>query len=351
MKKILIIEDSDDVRENLKEILELSNYEIITANNGKEGVQTAKTENPDLIICDIMMPVLDGYGVLNILSHDPKTSEIPFIFLTARTELTDIRKGMNQGADDYITKPFDEVDLMNAIEVRLKKKEKIDKLTISNREDMDGFLTLARGLSGLEDLIEASQHRNYKTKDIIFRRAEYSTGLFYLIKGKVKLYQINSEGKEITTRLLKPNDYFGYESLLSNESHIDGAEVLENAEVCHIPKEDFMKLMYTNRDVTAKFIKLLSNNVEEKQKQLLDLAYKTVRKRVADALVQLYDKYKGEENSFVIAISRDDLASIVGTSTESTIRMLSEFKKSGLIQIQGSKINVLEPEKLRKAPY
>jgi len=351
MTKILIIEDSEDVRDNLKEILELSNYDIVTANDGKEGVQVAKSELPDLIICDIMMPVLDGYGVLNILSHDPKTSDIPFIFLTARTELADIRKGMNQGADDYITKPFDEVDLMNAIEVRLKKKEKLNSLVASGAENMDGFLSIARGLSGLENLIEESQHRHYNTKDIIFRRGEYSTGLYFLVSGKVKLYQINSEGKEITTRLLKPGDYFGYESLLSNETHFDGAEVLEGAEVCHIPKDDFMKLMYTNRDVTAKFIRLLSNNVEEKEQQLLDLAYKTVRKRVADALVELYDKYREDQKDFVIAISRDDLASIVGTSTESTIRMLSEFKKSGYIQIQGSKIKVLEAEKLRKAPY
>lgn len=351
MKKILIIEDSVDVRENLKEILELSNYEIVTANDGKEGVQKAKSELPDLIICDIMMPVLDGHGVLNILTHDPKTSDIPFIFLTARTELSDIRKGMNQGADDYITKPFDEVDLMNAIEVRLKKKEKLNELSIENQEDMNGFLALARGLSGLDTLVEESQHRIYNTKDIIYRKGEYSTGLYFLVKGKVKLYQINADGKEITTQLLKPGDYFGYESLLSDESHFDGAEVLENAEVCHVPKDDFMKLMYTNRDVTSKFIRLLSNNVEEKERQLLDLAYKTVRKRVADALVELYDKYKGDESDFVIAISRDDLASIVGTSTESTIRMLSEFKKSGFIQIQGSKIKVLEPEKLRSAPY
>lgn len=351
MKKILIIEDSEDVRENLKEILELSNYLIVTAKDGKEGVQVAKKELPDLIICDIMMPVLDGYGVLNILTHDPNTSDIPFIFLTARTELTDIRKGMNQGADDYITKPFDESDLMDAIEIRLKKKEKLDTLKITSKEDMDGFLTIARGLNGLNSLVDQSQHRNYKTKDIIFRRGEYSTGLYFLVKGKVKLYKINDEGKEITTRLLKPGDYFGYESLLSDETHFDGAEVLENAEVCHIPKDDFMKLMYSNRDVTSKFIRLLSNNVEEKETQLLDLAYKTVRKRVADALVELYDKYKGEEKDFIISISRDDLASIVGTSTESTIRMLSEFKKSNFIQIQGSKIKVLEPEKLRKAPY
>src|ERR671912_165534 len=119
MKKILIIEDNEEVRENTSEILELSNYKVFTAENGKIGVEIAKKEKPDLIVCDIMMPVLDGYGVLHLLGKNEETSGIPFIFLTAKTERGDLRKGMEMGADDYITKPFDEIELLNAIEVRL----------------------------------------------------------------------------------------------------------------------------------------------------------------------------------------------------------------------------------------
>ena len=139
MKKILIIEDNPDVRENTAEILELSNYEVVTAENGKEGVKAASEELPDLIICDVMMPELDGFGVLRILSQNPVTATIPFIFLTARTEKSDFRKGMSLGADDYITKPFDDVDLLNAIEIRLKKHEKFmaingaDAIEIENK--------------------------------------------------------------------------------------------------------------------------------------------------------------------------------------------------------------------------
>ena len=116
MKKILLIEDNLDVRENTEEILSLANYKVFTAANGKIGVELAHTEKPDLIICDIMMPELDGYGVLHILSKNEDTARIPFIFLTAKTEKSDIRKGMNLGADDYLTKPFDDTDLLNAIE-------------------------------------------------------------------------------------------------------------------------------------------------------------------------------------------------------------------------------------------
>ena len=127
MKKILLIEDNLEMRENTAEILELANYEVVTAENGKVGVEKAKAELPDLIICDIMMPELDGYGVLYYLGKDPKTAAIPFIFLTAKAELSEMRKGMNLGADDYLTKPYEEMELLNAIESRIKKSDAVKK--------------------------------------------------------------------------------------------------------------------------------------------------------------------------------------------------------------------------------
>src|SRR5574343_1429966 len=123
MKKVLLVEDNTEVRENTAEILELAGYEVLTAENGKVGVEKAVKESPDLIICDIMMPVLDGYGTLHMLSKNDKTAHIPFIFLTAKAERSDMRKGMEMGADDYITKPFDDIELLNAIESRFKKLE------------------------------------------------------------------------------------------------------------------------------------------------------------------------------------------------------------------------------------
>ena len=123
MKKILLIEDDVTVRENTAELLELSNYEVVTAPDGKKGVDKAKEEIPDIIVCDIMMPELDGYDVLTRLSEDSETKGIPFIFLSAKTEHKDVRRGMDLGADDYLTKPFEEEDLLSAIESRLAKVE------------------------------------------------------------------------------------------------------------------------------------------------------------------------------------------------------------------------------------
>src|SRR5665648_207127 len=123
MKKILIIEDDKIIRENTVEILELAQYEVASAPNGKIGTALAKEIKTDLIVCDIMRPEIDGYWFLYLLSKDPMTAAIPFIFLTAKAEKSEIRKGMELGADDYLTKPFEDTELLSAIQSRLKKVE------------------------------------------------------------------------------------------------------------------------------------------------------------------------------------------------------------------------------------
>ena len=127
MRKILVIEDNLEVRENLQEILEISGYQVLAAEDGTMGVELAIREHPDLVLCDVMMPKLDGFGVLNILSKRPETSDIPFIFLTAKTEKEDFRRGMNLGADDYVTKPFYKDELLAVVETRLCKSERLRK--------------------------------------------------------------------------------------------------------------------------------------------------------------------------------------------------------------------------------
>lgn len=120
LKMILLIEDNIYVRENTTEILELAGYNVIAACDGKQGVKLAQVQVPELIICDIMMPELDGYGVLSLLKKDTLTAGIPFIFLSAKEEVRDSQK--SKGADAYLTKPFDDKNLLDTIEACLKKK-------------------------------------------------------------------------------------------------------------------------------------------------------------------------------------------------------------------------------------
>jgi DNA-binding response OmpR family regulator len=127
MTKILVIEDDPQILENLTEILMMEGFEAIAAEDGRVGIQLAKTEHPDLILCDVMMPNLDGYGVLEQLRQDPKTKTIPFIFLTAKADRLDLRQGMELGADDYLTKPFSQAELKGAIAARLQRQTVVNQ--------------------------------------------------------------------------------------------------------------------------------------------------------------------------------------------------------------------------------
>ena len=348
-KKILLIEDNAEMRENTAEILQLAHYKVIAAMNGKEGVELAEKEEPDLIICDIMMPVLDGYGVLHMLSKNEKTASIPFIFLTAKAERTDFRKGMEMGADDYITKPFDDIELLNAIESRLKKAELIKKEFAKNAEGLNNFIQDVRGFDTLKKLSEECEIRVYRKKEEIYKEENYPKGIYFLNKGKLKTCKLNDQAKELITGLYKEGDFFGYLALLEESKYSDSAVALEDVEVCLIPKDDFYALVYKNSEVSRKFIKMLSDNLRDKEEQLLKFAYNSVRKKVADALVTLYDRYKNEaDKNFTISISREDLANLAGIATESTIRTLSDFKEEKLIEINVSKITILNYEKLSK---
>ena len=171
MKKILIIEDNDDIRENLAEILELAGYEAHTAENGKKGVEKAEQIVPDLILCDVMMPVLDGYGVLSIVNKKPVLADIPFVFLTAKAEKTDFRYGMNLGADDYITKPFETNELLSVIEMRLVKSDKIKKSfdhSGHGNRDLNHFINETKAIEALKTLTIDREVRSFLKKTEIY---------------------------------------------------------------------------------------------------------------------------------------------------------------------------------------
>ena len=353
MRRILIIDDYTDIRENIAEILTLAGFQTYTAENGKKGVELAIQHLPDLIICDIMMPELDGYGVLHLLKRNPATEPIPFIFLTAKAERTDFRKGMEMGADDYITKPFDDVELLNAIEIRFRKQAVLEG---KYSDDTRGVTNLLKDLesSGLLRM----EWDNYESQTIGRKGEVYAEGkrpkyLYYLKSGKVKASRTSEEGKEYITNLYSEGDFIGYHALIEDRSYDDNAEVLEEAEVVLIPKDEFLAAVYNDMSIATKFIKLIAKNVKEKEERLLSLAYGSLRKRVAKALMDIHNKFNksGATNGNTIDVSRDDLAHFVGTATESLIRTLSDFKSEKLIEIREGKVRILQPEKLSNLLY
>ncbi len=343
---ILLIEDNTEIRENTAEILELANYKVSTAENGKIGVAMAMKEKPDLIICDIMMPVLDGYGVLHLLNKNEALSSVPFIFLSAKSERIDFRKGMEMGADDYISKPFTEIELLNAVEVRLNKL-KNNNPTESNSKNLiaaDNF----ENLHALEEMLAMQPENIYKKKQVVYNIGNHPQKLFYVIKGKVKTYISNEDGKDLTIGLYSNGDFLGYTAILEGNQYKETAETIDETVLCEIPIEQFEKLLYHNKETTKKVIQLLAKNIREKERQLLDIAYNSLRKRVANTLLTLQKKYNSnDEANFSIQLSREDLANMAGTATESVIRTLSDFKSENLIALQGSRITILNKEKLQ----
>ena len=353
MRRLLVIDDHDDIRENIAEILSLAGYEVFTAENGKRGVETALKENPELIICDIMMPELDGYGVLHLLRKNETTVNTPFIFLTAKTERTDFRKGMEMGADDYITKPFDDIELLNAIEIRLKKYDVLQNKYAAGEKGAGELITDLKA-SGMLNL----DPHNYETVDLARKQNVYQEGrrpkyVYYLTKGKVKAFRIHEDGKEYITNLYAAGDYIGYLPLLENGAYEDSAVVLEDAELAQIPKDEFLNALYQDIRVATKFIRLIAQNVQEKEERLLQLAYGSLRKRVAKALIDIHNKYATTEAkpAPTLDISREDIAQYVGTATESLIRTLSDFKSERLVDIKDGKIRIADLQKLEHLLY
>ena len=350
MKKILLIEDDKDVRDNTAELLEMASYIVATAADGLIGIQKAKEFRPDVIICDIMMPKLDGYEVLNLLGQDSTTAGTPFIFLTAKTDRADMRQGMNLGADDYLTKPFEEKELLDAISIRLKKIEFLKKEITRNLTGLTDFLEEASEYLDMESLARDHDLKKVEKKEIVFWEGDYAHSLYFIASGTVKTYKSTEGGKEFVTGIYSTGDFIGQLSLLNTlGKYIENALVLETAELCAIPKKDFFKLLYGNPVVSQKFIRMVSNNMIDIQAHLVDMAYASVRQRAARTLLELYDKgIIKDRDKGGKGIAREDFAGLIGTATETAIRTLSDFKDEGLITTDhGRQLLLLNREELR----
>lgn len=339
-KKILIIEDDKIVRENTAEILQLANYEVITAENGKAGLEKTTFFKPDLIICDILMPELDGYGVLQIMMRNKSLQRIPVIFMSAKTKHEDIRRGMDLGASDYITKPFEESELLSAVASRLKRKEIMEH---SGKHE-----SVVNKKWRIEEIEKAFKHNDvieYKAGATIYCEGSISNHIFYVLRGEVKTFKINHDGKELITEIFSDKNFFGFTSFLGNKPYVENAEVIKNAEIIRIPKHEFLDLIKSNPQLALNFIDLITTDLEFVKDHLMHLAYDSVRRKTADAILQLQEK---RGNQKAIEISRSDLASFLGIAKETLTRTLTDFKDEKLISTNKNEIYILKRDKLQR---
>lgn len=344
MNHILIIEDHTEIRANMSEILILAGYKISEAVNGKQGVKMALKIVPDLILCDIMMPELDGYDVLYLLHKNPETTHIPFIFITAKTERPDFRKGMEMGADDYLTKPFGRLELLNAIECRLQKRIDEQHFYSKALEEMGQLISKNEGLDELKKILTQRKSRLFKKKHIVYYEGDRATGAYLVLSGKIKTLKMNNDGQELITGMHEASDFLGINAILNHEIYTDTATALEDSELCFFPKEQLEELLSLYPEVAGKFLKILTEEIRDKDTHLLELAYQSVRKRIAESILRVFKHTKTGDDS--LSISRDDLAAMSATASETVSRTLTEFKNEGLIERKGSQIMILNYKRL-----
>ena len=346
--KILIIEDNHDVRENLSEILTLSGYETFTASNGKEGVQAALDKRPDLILCDIMMPELDGYGVLRILSKNEAFFAVPFIFLSAKTELADVRRGMTLGADDYITKPFDDVELLDTIEVRLQKKK--NTAVAPSPHSIINVPTGEQIIASLPASLKEGESRSIRKKDLLFSEGQTCRNVFIVTSGRAIATKIDNYSKEVVTRLYQHPMIIGISSAFSGTRYQETVRAFEDLEVIPVKKDDFINYLLHDPSAAYYFLQQMATLQVQADEKLLLQAFGSVRMKLAATLIDLYVSYH-ENGKAIIPVSREDLASMAGTAKETIIRCLSEFKEEGLVTIQGTDISIPSVQKLSELRY
>ncbi|WP_100612615.1 response regulator [Confluentibacter lentus] len=347
MKNILLIEDDVILRENTSELLELSDYNVITAPNGRIGLEMAKNNLPDIIVCDIMMPELDGYGVLEALAENEKTKHIPFIFLSAKTERKDVRKGMDLGADDYITKPFEEEELISAIESRLAKAAILKDRTNEEKQSESDEEEL-RTLNDLKNFFDDNgETLSFSEGEVIYDEGQNSNYIYLISKGLIKCHKLDEQGKDLTTALYKEDDLFGYTSFTQNTPYQETATAIQDAVLIGISKNELKEVLNSNHKVTLELIQLLTDDLTLVKDQLLQMAYSSVKKRTATTILKFAEKLNRKPDE-AIRISRNDLASVAGIALESLIRTLSSFKDMGIIEIEGRNIKILDIHKLQQ---
>ncbi len=263
MKKILVIEDTQNVRENICEILESENYEVFAAENGESGVEMSKNVQADLVLCDIMMPGIDGYEVLKRMRKEVATSTVPFIFLTAKNTRENQRLGMELGADDYITKPFTVEDLLNAVSTRLKRaeefKEKSEKKLTELTKNLGAPITHViaeplRAILGFSKMLMTEYNSMEKFEMAEFNSLVYKAGmkLNTVVKKSFMFYELQSLAydqaslaklqNETTTDIKSFTENLVNEMALSYKRKDDFMVSLENANL-KIPSKFYMEII------------------------------------------------------------------------------------------------------------
>lgn len=333
MKKILLIDGGENMNDGLHEMFG-SEYKVIKAATGFNGLEMAKREKPDMIFCSAVMPDIDGYGISDILGKDKDTMDIPFVIMN------------NPSNGNKALK--ESVQIAGTIErLAAKKNGKQDGMY----SKLEGLLQLINGATKTpEEIINDYRTRVFDKKENIYYEGDVPNTVYMIKSGRVKTVKMGPGGKEFIIDIYEKGSFFGHMAIFESTEYPDTAIALEQTEVLLIPKDDFSALVKNNNEMAGRLIKMLADDISEKEERLMTLAYNSVRARVAGALLQLRKKYKKDKSSvpLTIHVSRDDLAGLIGTTTESLIRTLTDFKQEGHIETNKGEITILDTAGLER---
>lgn len=345
-RKIVLIDGNQTTRKNTSSILRLAGYEVQEASEGKSGLEIILQEIPDLVICDLVMNGLDGSGVLHVLRKNPETTSIPFVLQGTKASLNEFRDGMNLGADDFLVKPYEGTDLLQMVETRIQRVEQFKGLLKTDPDIIEQYFRQDRKIKDLENLTENRIHRIMRKKEVLFMEGQTPSDIFLIRRGMVKTFKINKDGKELITGFHRAGSVIGHLPIFQNTTYNENAEVVTEAEIGFISKQDFLVTLYNNHEVSTKIIQILASQLNEAENRLLGIAYDSVRQKVAHALLQVSRNYS--EDSKPIRLARRDLSGLIGTATESLNRTLADFKDEGLISIMPDGISLVNTDKLER---
>lgn len=347
MRKLVFVGKCADNMPQIPDILSIAGYEVFVAEDGKTGILLIMEKQPDLIISAIELSYLDGLSLLHVIRKQPQFVCTPVIFVTATQQLADIRKVMTAGADDCITTPFTETELLYVVECRLQKSDMIRQHLAKASNGVHDVHRTEKQL--LDDFLGGRSHHQYGRHQPIYNEGQSPKFLYYVKQGKVRLFKSSSDGKDLVTDLCGEGDFIGHTALIQNTHYRESAASIDSTELVLVPRAEFLQLLKENVLLSNKFNLILASTLTHKNSHLVGIAYNSLRQKVAEALLLVKNKYApAHQDNFSIQMNREVLANIAGTAKESLIRTLSDFKSERLIEVGGDGvIRIVNEKKLQ----
>lgn len=347
-KTILLIDDIEQYREATARVLNMAGYKVLLAEDGQQGIDIAETKASDLILCCINKTEFDAYSILYLIGKKNELATIPFIFIDRQGKSLDIRKAFSLGVDDCLQAPFSNIDLLNSIECQLKKRE-LRKAYFTQSYKNSYSFSYGDGKHEIKKTIESRKTKRVKAKFPIYSEGDPVSGIYLLVEGRVKSVKLNEDGRELVTAIYGPDEYFAVHDLLMNECYTETVEAIDDSTVCLLPRDTIIDLINRYPDLAKDFMKILSAEIIQKKEQLLQLAYHSVRKRMAETLLSLGRKSKNSNLSkMLVDIPREDLAGIAGIAIETACRTITDFQNEGILKKEGLKIHLVNVPKLER---